>query len=695
MINPWDVPAKLTMTPDPYEAIMTGLLARKKAYDEGENALTALEDSFLKINALDVDKPGVKQRVGEYQNEAYNIVDNYSNDLAAALPKIKQLQRKLNTDMSTGYLGGVTRRYNGYVESAKEMSDFEKKFIESGGKNGTSSRDAKNVLATELTNPLYNGEPIKQNADGTWESYRKHERMNTYNFMDKANEYGKWLGEHPEVVTSLTGLSYNPSTGYYSHGDVTKTVMTEDAIRDATKAAFRLDPEITKYIDWEARISGKHDAAKTLLENNPQGIPQNTKQGPVSMEPNAWVNEVYTPMLYADADNAASSVAKIYQRNNVDMSRSYLWNKLAEDARTAEKEEGFTILTQAPLANVPGTTLNPSFFDVIVGGATVPFTAEEKRQMYADAAGDPAARSAMAAQIARGKVVSRTTPFYKPLSDLSESQRTQVDAYLRTLEKDAAFKDAVARVRKGNATEADNKLVYPALKKMSEAGMGSTQVNSNLVSIPSGSIERPLVNQLLSGSSKEVITVKELSSGIGPNLKVTGPDGVPMTFQKFAEQAKKTHSADSPVTIQSKIDGANALTNATGDLTYANAYQINIDGQNYYLHGDFEFNRDTQAGREAEAKRVNNMQVAKFARAKTAPTGTFSDEYFGIPVEWVYMPDANNPDKGTYRLTGLGSSGVDANGNPIINNVTQGAETVFPSADALERKLFDILNNTK
>jgi len=204
--------------------------------------------------------------------------------------------------------------------------------------------------------------------------------------------------------------------------------------------------------------------------------------------------------------------------------------------------------------------------------------------------------------------------------------------------------------------------VYPALKKMSQAAVGANQMNSVVESINSKDPERFLVNQMLGASTAQEIKVKDIATGFAGNMKVTAIDAqgnpVSMPYSLFVEkaQAGELGNPESPVTIQGKLRGQNALTNATGDLTYANAYQIVINGNPYYLHGDYQIN-------------------------KTAPTGTFTGDFFGNPIEWVYMPDTNNPNKGTYRLTGIGPEGGEA--IPL----EQSNATVFNSAEEMETAL--------
>lgn len=677
MINPWDVPAKLTMTPDPYQAIMTGLLAKKAAYDEGETSLTALEDSFLKIGSLPVNAPRKNQLIGEYQKEAYDIVDQYSNDLGAALPRIKQLQRKLNTDLATGELGGIKGQYDEYLERAKELEVYKKKFMESGGKEGLSPEDADALLNFEITNPGLNGSPIKKTKYGTWEKYKPFTTMPSLNYMAVADEFASKM--KPEIITQLTGLmpvkdASGNITGYMQHGNVKTTMLPSEAIELATAEAMKLDSRVTGYRDWQATISGKADKVARAIQEKPNGFL--SPDGMSTLSPDYVADVTMNDGIY----NAAKAMGLKYRQSEIERTMSYMDDWVEKENYKAAKEAGYNIIAQGPSVDLPGSNLDPLFFDVQTGVRVVPYTAEEKAEII-DQTADPLDKAAVAATLARGRVVSRGIPYYKDLATLSPSQKIQTDAYLKTLEKDPAFKDAVARVREGKGSEADNKLVYPALKKMSQAAIGAGKMNTVVESVSDEDL--PAYNRMLGSSKDQTATVKSLGSGFAVNMKFTAKNSnVPMTYKQFVDMvANKGIGPDATVMITGKLRGANPYTNMTGDRTYGNALQITVGGEDYYIHGDYQIDRSTPIGEIKDNERIRNEFVASFAQAQTAPTGTFSANYFNTPIEWVYMPDINDPNKGTYRLTGIGPEGGE------VIPLEQNAAMVFNSAEEMETAL--------
>jgi hypothetical protein len=653
-INIWSKPAQLSITPLPFEAIAAAGAAKQKAYDEGDKALTDLNDNFLKIGSLPVDSPRKQELVGGYQKEMNDIADSYGNDLGAALPKIKQLQRRLNADLSTGELGGIKTRYDGYLTRVKEIDDYRKKYIESGGKQGLSDEDAQNLLNYELTNPAYNGAPIKKTAYGTWNIYKPSEVRYTLNYNTKADEFAGKM--KPEVITHLTGLqpvkdAAGNITGYMQHGDIKTTKLPAEAIKQATAIAMQLDPEVTGYRDWNARISGKADKIAQAMAENPNGFLTADGMSMISPEHMAELT------LNKDIYNAAETMGLKYQQNEIDRNMSYMEDKGYWLGLEESKKQPYSVIAEAPAVDVPGTTVNTNFFDIKPVGSYVPYTPEEAAAIRQKYAGEPGGSAAAASEIFRGK--GRTTEAaYNDLSSLSPSQRTQVDPYLETIKSDPSLAAAAERIQQGRGTKADQALVYPQLKKYMDIASKSTKMNSRVTNITDEK-ERPFVNSLLSSSKDETVTVEQLGTGFGENLTVTLPDGHQVPYKEFAAYAKKHHDAKSPISIQGKLRGVNGYTNSNGDASYGNAYQINIEGTPYLITG-YKFDTSTPAGFEKEKERLTNEYVAEFGRAQSLPYGTMTTSYFGIPVQYAYTPDPNNPSTGTYTLMGIGA---DANGN--------------------------------
>ena len=671
-INIWTKPAEFKYVELPFEAIAAAGAAKQKAYDEGDKALTDLTENFLKIGSLPVNAARKDELIGGYQQEIYDIADQYSNDLGAALPKIKQLQRKLNTDLATGELGAIKSQYDGYLERKKEIEGYEKNFME--GKGGLSPEDAQNLLNFELTSPELNGSPLKKTKYGTWEKYKPYTSIPTLDYTKVADEFASKM--KPEVITELTGLmpvkdASGNITGYMQHGNVKTTMLPSQAIELATAEAMKLDSKVTGYRNWQATISGKADKVARAIQENPNGFL--SPDGMSTLSPDYVADVTINDGIY----NAAKAMGLKYRQSEIERSMSYMDDWRAKEDYKAAKEAGYNIIAQGPSVDLPGSNLDPSFFDL------------QKRTVKSDVAGGGFGMGVTTGGIISlkpvvdelAKPLETREEYFNDLSSLTAGQRIQTDAYLKTLEKDPAYKDAVARVREGKGSEADNKLVYPALKKMSQAAVGAGKMNTVVESVSDEDL--PVYNRMLGSSKDQTATVKSLGSGFAVNMKFTakGTD-VPMTYKEFVNMvADKGIGPDATVMITGKLRGANPYTNLTGDLTYGNALQITVGGEDYYIHGDYQIDRSTPIGERKDNERVRNMYVANFAQAQTAPTGTFTANYFNTPIEWVYMPDANNPNKGTYRLTGIGSEGGE------VIPLEQSAATVFNSAEEMETAL--------
>jgi hypothetical protein len=672
-------PAEFKYVELPWDAIAAAGAAKQKRYDEGDQTITNINDTFLKIGSREIDTKRKQELVDGFQQEIYNITDNFSGDIGAALPKIKELQRKLNYEITYGELGAIKKNYE--LEQARIKKIQESLDSYNQGKGGLDAYDAASLLAFDAQ---VNNVPT-QKVGNTWSTYQEKTPIYaTQDYSQAARNIAKDIDI--QSLEEFSGMKH-VGNGIFMDEKTTKERRDKDIIEEYVTNALLADPKYAQYLNWKNTITGKNDKVANVLQNNtvttPEGVTYLPKLDAAGneigvMNPTAWANDYLT----SDFRQAGRSAGEIYQRLKISRDRKYATPDLG-GGKEDESKTGLSIIGNAPITSVPGSVLNPSFFD------------EQKRVPKTTMSG-----GGFGMGISTGGVVTlkgdatnlnpkleTREKYFNSIKDLSAPQQAQVGAYLTTLSKNANYQDAATRMLNGKDTEADRKLLYPQLKSMSQLAQGSTQMNSRITSIDK--VEVPLVNQMLSGRTDEVINVAQLGTGFAGNLKVTDQNGKPMTYAQFVTKAKEQHGADALVMIPGKLRGANGLTNATGDLTYANAYQITIEGVPYYLHGDMQFDTRTDLGRAKEAERLQNIETAKFARAQTAPTGTFTDNYFGVPVQWVYMPD------GTYNLTGLGTQGVDANNNPVINPVTPGPGTQFGSAEQMEQGLRAILSGAR
>lgn len=345
-------PAEFKYVELPWEAIAAAGAARQKRYDEGDKEISNINDTFLKIGSIAPDTPRKKQLVDDYQQQIYEVVDSYSGDIGAALPKIKELQRKINYDITYGELGAINNRYKGQQESIAEIQKYNEEYIKSGGKNGMSGEEATALLNYE-TNELNNA-AVQKNPDGTWTTYKKYDRMPTIQMFEEARQIAANM--KPQMIEQLVGLK-PIGGGFYQHGKETKKYLEAEAIQMAVEQTMRNDPRFTSYLKWRNEITGKNKAVANYLQQNlaqtPEGIPYLPGKDAagneiVFLNPYAWQDEV----LHEDFRNAAADAGRIFQQLEISRDRSYM--HVAPREPREPKEDPYKTRS----LNVPNTALS-------------------------------------------------------------------------------------------------------------------------------------------------------------------------------------------------------------------------------------------------------------------------------------------------------------------------------------------------
>lgn len=317
-------PAEFKYVELPWEVIAAAGAAKQKRYDEGDKEISNINDTFLKIGSIKVDTPRKQQLVDDYQQQIYGVVDSYSGDIGAALPKIKELQRKINYDMTYGELGAINNRYKSQQESIADIQKYNEEYIKSGGKNGISGEEAQLLLNYE-TNEL-NNVPVQKNPDGTWTTYQKYHRMPTINMYEEARQIAANM--KPETIEHVTGLK-SIGGGFYQYGEQTDKILEAEAIQIAVEQTMRNDPRFTSYLEWRNEITGKNKAVNNYLQQNltqtPEGIPYLPGKDAAGNEsvwinPYAWKDEV----LHEDFRNAAADAGRIFQQREITRDVNYM-----------------------------------------------------------------------------------------------------------------------------------------------------------------------------------------------------------------------------------------------------------------------------------------------------------------------------------------------------------------------------------
>ncbi len=371
-------PAEFKYVELPFEALAAAGAAKQKRYDEGDKEITNINDTFLKIGSIKPDTKRKQELVDGYQQEIYQVVDQYSGDIGAALPKIKELQRKINYDMTYGELGAINNRYKSQQESIADIQKYNEEYIKSGGKNGMSGKESQALLDYE-TNELNNA-PVQKNADGTWTTYQKYHRMPTINMYEEARQIAANM--KPETIEQLTKLKAIGG-GFYQHGKETKKYLTAEAIQMAVEQTMRNDPRFTSYLGWKNEITGKNKAVgnylqQTLAQTSEgiQYLPGKDNAGNESMiNPYAWKDQV----LHEDFTNAAADAGRIFQQSEITRDVDYMHVAPKDSGSKTDPYASIPLSRPFETFNTGIQQLNSTVKQVASGAGEIAITADQAK----------------------------------------------------------------------------------------------------------------------------------------------------------------------------------------------------------------------------------------------------------------------------------------------------------------------------
>ena len=312
-------PAEFKYVELPFEAIAAAGAARQKRYDEGDKLTSDINDTFLKIGSREADTPRKQELVNDYQKQIYDVVDSYSGDIGAALPKIKELQRKINYDMAYGELGAIKKNYEAEQTRIKVVQDSNQNYNE--GKGGLDAFDATNLLEFEKQ---LNAGPTKK-VGNTWSTYQTHSLSATQDYSKAAREIADKIDI--QTLENFSGMKH-VGNGIFMDEKRTTEVRDKDIIAEYVTNALLSDPKYSQYLDWKNTISGKKSAVARTLQNDvvttPDGVQYLAQKDAAGNEvaainPTEWANET----LISDFRNAGQSAGEIYQRLKVTRDRKY------------------------------------------------------------------------------------------------------------------------------------------------------------------------------------------------------------------------------------------------------------------------------------------------------------------------------------------------------------------------------------
>ena len=330
-----------TYTPIPFRDLAYMAEKKQEFKNKAFDLETSLDAELGKIGALPVDTSERNRLIGEYKTNLASVYDQNKDNPTGLITGLRQVQRNLSSDLNYGKLGGIHKRYQGYVESAKEKGDYTTSYIKTG--KGLTEEEAQQTLNYELS--VLNANPIEQTATGNWQTYNTKSVVPHMELQEKANELAKQI--KPEEVERYSGLKY-VGNGYLVDEKTGDTRLEAEVVQEIVGRTLRTMPEINSYLDFKHTVSGNKNAWANYAMQNPYELL--SRDGTQSMEPNAW----FTQQYYNDVDNAAANAGNIYAQYKQTKDRDYMQHWLMKEDGKDDKKSQVTPL------NIPSTQIDPA-----------------------------------------------------------------------------------------------------------------------------------------------------------------------------------------------------------------------------------------------------------------------------------------------------------------------------------------------
>lgn len=353
-ISPWTKPLDMKIAPLPFEALAYGYEKRAKKEEEADKLYSDLEGEFAKIGALPVDTPERNRIIQEYRDKLSSMYDQNRNNPSSLVGGFKQVQRDFIKELNYGKLGGIYKRHQGYLESAKEKSDYVSSYVKTG--KGLTDEEAQQTLNHELS--VLNANPIEQTPYGNWQSYSTKSVVPHVEVQKVALELGEKI--KPEELEAFSGLK-SAGKGYLYNEKTGTTELAAPYIAQMVRNTMMTMPEINSFLDFKHTVSGNKDAWVKEATQNPYGLL--SRDGTQSVEPNEWFARQY----YNDVENAANNAGNLLQQRKITKDRDYMKDWLME------KSMDETPVYGSPL-NIPLMQANNSVINTLseLNSAAVP-----------------------------------------------------------------------------------------------------------------------------------------------------------------------------------------------------------------------------------------------------------------------------------------------------------------------------------
>lgn len=224
-----------TYTPVPFQELAYVAEKKQKRADEGEALITSLEDDFLKVKALPVDKPKRDSIVKAYRENLYSMYDQAGGDVTKIIPQVKNLQRKIKYDVTYGDLGDINRKATEYETLS---TNFDKASLE-GKFSGLDDYMRQYAIDVPLAQYTMQGGHTRNDAGISnsvpWQDLSQ--------LPDWGKEMSDWFTKYK--ADKYAGKTLQPTNAGYLVKETNELVRYEDLFMDGMRWVMS-NPSFTK-----------------------------------------------------------------------------------------------------------------------------------------------------------------------------------------------------------------------------------------------------------------------------------------------------------------------------------------------------------------------------------------------------------------------------------------------------------------
>lgn len=619
-------------SPYPMSEMLTAGAIKDKKDDEFNDLL---DKSIFYLPAKRADQQEAQGISKQWESQLSGIADQHLSNPQGAINSLRDLKRKWTQFTTYGKGAGIVQGYQQEQQMLKDNQDAQNEYMKSQGKSGTSPDEIQ-------LNKSYNfkvQKPTTQNPDGTWSQDQYSPVMPTYNYAEKAIEYGDKI--KPDQAAYEFGLSpiYSPkdhdSKGkvipgstpiFYQDATSTHKYLAQEVAGMKIENMIKSDRQAMSHRNWKANLTGSLDLYNHYKNNDFQG--QDEYQNSVQYKPSYVEDNLLNP----DIINAAHSAGSIYAHDERDIKDFGLHENPLLD-KTKEKVNPSVPVYPSPNTNIPKSTDFGNEFTQ--GERAVPLTQQEIEANMVEM-GDP--------NPSNTKTIDR---FAQPneLSEKAKNFLLGVSQYSNP--------DIYKKVKKGtNLTKEEQQKIYPQVEQMTKALSEDIQVNSRVIGLTSDEADN--TNQELFG--KKDNTVKNLGTGLAGNLTFYDKNtGDPLNLKEL----KAKYSDKEAVSVNGKFTAENPYSIIMGgDKRFTSPKQLFIGGDEYVASGPEGYiDSKTQSANTPEnVQLIRDKSINSIYSLKFSPVPITSVKIYGEPVQIGFQRSPQNPIEGTYILNIKGKS---------------------------------------